>query len=266
MAQPISPFSGSGGYGSIMSPYYHQISQQVADEYIARENAKVDNAIKVASEIRNLAAASFGAPAEGGGVFGDIGRATGFTKDAGLMNVMNPSSLSQYYAQASELDKKSSAAKKMLEVNPELFGLNQEQAKQLGDVTGKMSSTERYEFFQQYVPTLFKAQQAKLEQEAVYKKALAGIEPVPNLSGMAEGLRGITGGQPAPSSPVAPQPAPSVSPEMQTKGLQVPRTPSFDEATLNSADYYMRKTYGPKWREEGRKITDQDLRNAGIIP
>jgi hypothetical protein len=37
-----------------------------------------------------------------------------------------------------------------------------------------MSSTERSAFFQAYVPDLFKAQQAKLEQDAAYRRAVAG--------------------------------------------------------------------------------------------
>lgn len=174
MAQPISPFEGKGGYGDVMSPNYEQISGQVGDAYIARQNAKVDNAVKAFSEIRNLAANSFGAPAEGGGFWGEMGRATGFTKDAGLMNTMNPSAISQYYAQASELDKKSNAMKKMLELNPEMFGLDKDQVKQLGDVTSKMSSTERSAFFQAYVPDLFKAQQAKAEQASAQNRIIAG--------------------------------------------------------------------------------------------
>ena len=177
MAQPIQPFSGAGGYGETMSPYYEQISGQVGDAYIARQNQKVDNAIKAFSEIRNAAASAFGVPTEGGGFLGEIGRATGFTKDAGLMNAMNPSAISQYYAQSSELDKKSNAMKKMLELNPEMFGLDKDQVKQMGDVTSKMSSTERSAFFQTYVPDLFKAQQAKLEQAGALQRSEIGVGP-----------------------------------------------------------------------------------------
>lgn len=242
MAQPIQPFAGGGGYGNIMAPGYLDIASQVANQVTEERNRRGD--------------AAFNA------IGGLVGRTLG--GNPAEMNAMFPSALNQYYAQASELDKKSSAAKKMLEVNPELFGLNQEQAKQLGDVTGKMSSTERYDFFQQYVPTLFKAQQAKLEQEAVYKKTLAGREPVPNLSGMEEGLRGITGGQSALSSPIAPRPTPSVSPEMQTKGLQVPSTPSFDPREgADKLGEYMRGKYGPDWQRKGIKISKADLDALG---
>lgn len=247
MAQPISPFSGLGGYGSIMSPYYQQVSQQVGDEFIARENAKIDSLQQALNSAMGL-----GIQSKGG--------------DAGLIQKAIPSSLNEYYAQASELDKKSSAAKKMLEVNPKLFGLSEDEAKGLSKFTDTMSSTERYDFFQQYVPTLFKAQQAKLEQDAAMGKALAGREPVPDLSGMGEGLRAVTGTQSAPSNRIAPRPTPSGSSEMEPKPLQVPPDPLLDEDTLRAADYYMRKTYDEKWREKGIKITNQDLRNAGIIP
>ncbi len=190
-----------------MSPNYEQISSQVGDAYIARQNAKVDNAVKAFGEIRNLAANAYGAPAEGGGFFGRLGRATGFTQDAGLMNTMNPSSISQYYAQSSELDKKSNAAKKMLELNPEMFGLNQDQAKQLGDVTSKMSSTERHAFFQDYVPTLFKAQQSNLERQFATQKALAAQKPPLDLSGIDTAIESIWGGAPKVES-VPPRVAP----------------------------------------------------------
>ena len=225
MAQPISPFEGKGGYGDVMSPNYEQISGQVGDAYIARQNAKVDNAVKAFSEIRNLAANSFGAPAEGGGFWGEMGRATGFTKDAGLMNTMNPSAISQYYAQASELDKKSNAMKKMLELNPEMFGLDKDQVKQLGDVTSKMSSTERSAFFQTYVPDLFKAQQAKLEQDAAYKRALlasGGSKGMPMAYNPDEIFGSIFSGTPTPSQ-TPPRVVPAGTP-MQGQDTTQPAT------------------------------------------
>ena len=158
MAQPIQPFAGTGGYGNTMSPYYQQVSQQVGDEYIARENAKVDSAQQALNSLIGMGANAGGA-------------------DPSMSAKMLPSSLNDYYAQSSELDKKSNAAKKMLELNPEMFGLDKDQAKQLGDVTSKMSSTERSAFFQNYVPTLFKAQQAKLEQAGALQRSEIGVGP-----------------------------------------------------------------------------------------
>jgi hypothetical protein len=158
MAQPIQPFLGGGGYGNVMAPSYQQVSRQVGDEYISRENAKVDSAQQALNSIIGMGAKAGGA-------------------DPLMASKMLPSSINEYYAQASELDKKSNAMKKMLELNPELFGLNQDQAKQLGNVTSKMSSTERHAFFQDYVPTLFKAQQAKLEQAATMQRAQIGVGP-----------------------------------------------------------------------------------------
>lgn len=252
MAQPTQPFAGQGGYGNIMSPYYQQVSSQVGDEYIARENAKVDNAIKAFSEIRNLAAASFGAPTEGGGFMGGIGRATGFTKDAGLMNTMNPSAISQYYAQSSELDKKSNAMKKMLELNPEMFGLDKDQAKQLGDVTSKMSSTERSAFFQTYVPDLFKAQQAKLEQNALSQRASIGKEIAPDISNLGQGLKSVTLNQPTPA---------------RTQSLTSSSMPGSEINLQSGADRlqsHMESKYGADWRSRGLKVSRQDVIDAGL--
>lgn len=183
MAQPIQPFSGGGGYGSVMAPGYQQISQQVGDEYIARQNAKVDSAQQALNSIIGMGAKAGGA-------------------DPSMAGKMLPSSINEYYAQASELDKKSSAMKKMLELNPEMFGLDKDQAKQLGDVTSKMSSTERSAFFQTYVPDLFKAQQAKLEQDAAYKRALlasGGSKGMPMAYNPDEIFGSIFSGTPSPS-------------------------------------------------------------------
>jgi len=158
MALPNQPFAGGGGYGSIMSPYYQQVSQQVGDEYIARENAKVDSTQQALNSVIGMGAKAGGA-------------------DPSMAAKMLPSSVNDYYAQSSELDKKSNATKKMLELNPEMFGLSQDQVKQMSDVTSKMSSTERGAFFQNYVPTLFKAQQAKLEQAGALQRSEIGVGP-----------------------------------------------------------------------------------------
>jgi len=177
MAQPIQPFSGGGGYGNIMAPGYQQISQQVGDEYIARQNAKVDSAQQALNSIIGMGAKAGGA-------------------DPLMAGKMLPSSINEYYAQSSELDKKSNAAKKMLELNPEMFGLNQEQAKQLSDVTSKMSSTERHAFFQDYVPTLFKAQQSNLERQFATQKALAAQKPPLDFGGLDTAIDSIWNGAP----------------------------------------------------------------------
>lgn len=252
MAQPIQPFSGAGGYGETMSPYYEQISGQVGDAYIARQNQKVDNAIKAFSEIKNAAANAFGVPTEGGGFLGEIGRATGFTKDAGLMNAMNPSAISQYYAQSSELDKKSNAMKKMLELNPEMFGLDKDQVKQMGDVTSKMSSTERSAFFQTYVPDLFKAQQAKLEQNALSQRASIGKEIAPDISNLGQGLKSVTLNQPTPA---------------RTQSLTSSSMPGSEINLQSGADRlqsHMESKYGADWRSRGLKVSRQDVIDAGL--
>lgn len=150
MALPTQPFAGGGGYGPTMAPGYLETTGREAERVTQERNQRNEAAINA--------------------VGGLLGRGMGM--DAGEVNAMFPSAMSSYYAQSSELDKKSNAMKKMLEVNPEMFGLSGDQAKRLGDVTSKMSSTERSAFFQTYVPDLFKAQQAKLEQDAAYKRAL----------------------------------------------------------------------------------------------
>ena len=155
MAQPTQPFAGGGGYGNIMAPGYLEIAGREAERITQERNQRNDSAINA--------------------VGGLLGRGMGM--DAGEVNAMFPSAMSQYYAQSSELDKKSNAMKKMLELNPEMFGLDKDQVKQMGDVTSKMSSTERSAFFQTYVPDLFKAQQAKLEQAGALQRSEIGVGP-----------------------------------------------------------------------------------------
>ena len=155
MAQPTQPFAGGGGYGNIMAPGYLEIAGREAERITEERNKRNDAAINA--------------------VGGLLGRGMGM--DAGEVNAMFPSAMSQYYAQSSELDKKSNAMKKMLELNPEMFGLDKDQVKQMGDVTSKMSSTERSAFFQTYVPDLFKAQQAKLEQAGALQRSEIGVGP-----------------------------------------------------------------------------------------
>jgi hypothetical protein len=183
MAQPIQPFAGGGGYGNVMAPGYLETASQVASQVTDERNRRGD--------------AAFNA------VGGLLGRFSGM--DASEAQAMFPSALGQYYAQSSELDKKSNAMKKMLELNPELFGLNQDQAKQLGNVTSKMSSTERHAFFQDYVPTLFKAQQAKAEQSAAMQRAMLSAEgrsKAPMMSNPDEIFGSIFSGTPIePKSP-----------------------------------------------------------------
>jgi len=183
MAQPTQPFAGGGGYGNIMAPGYLEIAGREAERITEERNKRNDAAINA--------------------VGGLLGRGMGM--DASEVNAMFPSAMSSYYAQSSELDKKSNAMKKMLELNPEMFGLDKDQAKQLGDVTSKMSSTERSAFFQTYVPDLFKAQQAKLEQNAAYKRALmtsGGRERLPMAYNQDEIFGSIFSGAPAqPTSP-----------------------------------------------------------------
>lgn len=183
MALPTQPFAGGGGYGPTMAPGYMEMAAREAERITQERNQRND--------------AAFNA------VGGLVGRGAGM--DPGMVNAMFPSAMSSYYAQSSELDKKSGAMKKMLEVNPELFGLNQEQAKQLGAVTSKMSSTERHAFFQDYVPTLFKAQQAKAEQSAAMQRAMLSSEgrgKAPMMNNPDEIFGSIFSGAPAqPASP-----------------------------------------------------------------
>lgn len=202
MAQPTQPFAGGGGYGNIMAPGYLEIAGREAERITEERNKRNDAAINA--------------------VGGLLGRGMGM--DASEVNAMFPSAMSSYYAQSSELDKKSNAMKKMLELNPEMFGLDKDQVKQLGDVTSKMSSTERSAFFQDYVPTLFKAQQAKLEQAGALSKIvtgafaseaakLAGTPSSPSMVVPSETGAGII--SPAPVAPMSTQ-ATSVQPAAQT--------------------------------------------------
>lgn len=198
MAQPIQPFSGGGGYGNIMAPGYQQISQQVGDEYIARQNAKVDSAQQALNSIIGMGAKAGGA-------------------DPLMAGKMLPSSINEYYAQSSELDKKSNAMKKMLELNPEMFGLDKDQVKQLGDVTSKMSSTERSAFFQSYVPDLFKAQQEKMQQSAALNRIVTGA-----FASKAAELAGTP-------TPAVPNAQPMIVPSQTGAGI-VPQAPQSTQS------------------------------------
>jgi hypothetical protein len=218
MAQPIQPFSGGGGYGNIMAPGYQQVSQQVGDEYISRENAKVDSAQQALNSIIGMGAKAGGA-------------------DPAMAGKMLPSSVNDYYAQSSELDKKSNAMKKMLELNPEMFGLDKDQVKQMGDVTSKMSSTERSAFFQTYVPDLFKAQQAKLEQNALSQRAMlsAGGNSSPMYNNPSDPIQAYLSGAPAqPTSP--PRVVPVGTPmRSQAPARAVPASRGLDMGNMGFA-------------------------------
>ena len=202
MAQPIQPFAGGGGYGNIMAPGYLEMAGREAERITQERNQRNDAAINA--------------------VGGLLGRGMGM--DAGEVNAMFPSAMSQYYAQSSELDKKSNAMKKMLELNPEMFGLDKDKVKQMSDVTSKMSSAERSAFFQTYVPDLFKAQQEKMQQSAALNRMVTGAfaskaaelagtptPAVPNVQPMI--VPSQTGAGIVPQAPQSTQ-----SPQMQSRG------------------------------------------------
>lgn len=197
MAQPTQPFAGGGGYGNIMAPGYLEIAGREAERITEERNKRNDAAINA--------------------VGGLLGRGMGM--DAGEVNAMFPSAMSQYYAQSSELDKKSNAMKKMLELNPEMFGLDKDQVKQMGDVTSKMSSTERSAFFQTYVPDLFKAQQANLDRK---QKLIAAQKPPLDLSGVGAAIDSIW--NPKPTGSQAPAAVAPVDQSMQGQDTTQPAT------------------------------------------
>lgn len=182
MALPTQPFAGGGGYGPTMAPGYMEMAAREAERITQERNQRND--------------AAFNA------VGGLVGRGAGM--DPGMVNAMFPSAMSSYYAQSSELDKKSGAMKKMLELNPEMFGLNEKQVQDMSKFTSKMSSTERSAFFQTYVPDLFKAQQAKLDQDAAYKRALlaSGGGGSPMYNNPSDPIQAYLSGAPVqPTSP-----------------------------------------------------------------
>lgn len=230
MAQPIQPFAGGGGYGNIMPPGYLEMAGREAERITQERNQRNDSAINA--------------------VGGLLGRGMGM--DAGEVNAMFPSAMSSYYAQSSELDKKSNAMKKMLELNPEMFGLDKDQVKQMGDVTSKMSSTERSAFFQTYVPDLFKAQQAKLEQNALSQRASIGKEIAPDISNLGQGLKSVTSNQ------LTPARAQSLTPS------SMPGSEINLQSGADRLQSHMESKYGADWRSRGLKVSRQDVIDAGL--
>lgn len=190
MANPINPFSGGGGYGSILPSEYQQISSMVGEKFVADENKKIDSLQSALNSIIGM-----GAKAGGG--------------DAGMAASLLPSSLNEYYAKASEAQGKAKAYEGLMKTSPELFGLSSDQAKGFADFASKLPPTAVPEFYQ----LALKGGMAQQEQQNAINKILTGAfsskaaellgTPTPPTPSMPNNISGTE--QSSPSSLVVPK-------------------------------------------------------------
>lgn len=129
MANTNNPFAGGGGYGSIIPDEYQQVSSNVGDAYIARENKRLDSLQSALNSVIGMGARAGGA-------------------DAGMAASLLPSDLNSYYQQASEAQGKSKAYEGLVKTSPELFGLTEKQSKSFIDFASKLPPIAVPEFYQ----------------------------------------------------------------------------------------------------------------------
>jgi hypothetical protein len=93
----------------------------------------------------------------------------------------------------------------------------------------------------------YKMDQINAEQLGMFTRAQAGKEPTPDLAGLGQGLRQVTGvATPPPQQPAAPA--------MQ-----------FDvTAPVQKLQDFMSKKYGPDYKLRGIQASDQDVIDAGL--
>ena len=93
----------------------------------------------------------------------------------------------------------------------------------------------------------YKMQQIEAEQKGMFNKAMAGKEPTPDLAGLGQGLRQVTG--------VAAQvPQQSAAPAMQ-----------FDvTGPAQKLQDFMSSKYGPDYKSRGIRASAQDVMDAGL--
>jgi hypothetical protein len=101
----------------------------------------------------------------------------------------------------------------------------------------------------------YKMEQIGAEQKGLFDRAVAGKKPVPDLSGIASGLKQATG-TPSQSEPVAPTPSGS------------PFDMPGDDFDLNSAvdklEVYMINEYGPDYKARKIQPSERDMVKAGF--
>lgn len=187
MATPIQPFSGGGGYGSVIPQDYLGFTSGVMDKWKSEKDAKTEGILSSLSAVAgNLA----GQPE--------------------MANTLFPSALGKYYQQASEAQGKAKAYEGLVKASPELFGLSAEQAKSFTDFASKLPPTAVPEFYQM-------ALKGGMLQQELGVKAMAGKKPPLNLEGLDQGfmslIKGPTpavqGNAPAESVSAEPMPSPA---------------------------------------------------------
>lgn len=129
-----------------------------------------------------------------------------------------------------------------------------DQASQFLAQTADMKPSEKNMFFNTVVPPAigqyYKMQQIEAEQAGLFNRAMAGKEPVPNLSNLGQGLRVSYGAE---SAPVAP-----------TQAIE-PQQMGFDATSAASKleDFMIRK-HGADYKIKGIKASKQDVIEAGL--
>ena len=126
-----------------------------------------------------------------------------------------------------------------------------DQASQFLAQTADMKPSEKNMFYNTIVPPAigqyYKMQQIEAEQKGMFNRAMAGKEPTPDLAGLGQGLRQVTGvAAPAPQQPAAPA--------MQ-----------FDvTGPAQKLQDFMSSKYGPDYKSRGIRASAQDVMDAGL--
>lgn len=162
MANTNNPFSGGGGYGSVIPDEYQQVSSNVGDAYIARENKRLDSLQSALNSVIGMGARAGGA-------------------DAGMAASLLPSDLNSYYQQASEAQGKAKAYEGLVKTSPELFGLTTTQAESFTDFARKLPPIAVPEFYQM-------ALKGGMAQQELGAKMMAGKKAPLNLEGLDQGF------------------------------------------------------------------------------
>ena len=123
-----------------------------------------------------------------------------------------------------------------------------------GDVYKNMGTAEKAQFWGDVraynaaaLGQYHKMQQIEAEQKGMFNRAMAGKEPTPDLAGLGQGLRQVTGvAAPAPQQPAAPA--------MQ-----------FDvTGPAQKLQNFMSSKYGPDYKSKGIRASAQDVMDAGL--
>jgi hypothetical protein len=126
-----------------------------------------------------------------------------------------------------------------------------DQASQFIAQTADMKPSEKNMVYNMIVPPAigqyYKMQQIEAEQKGMFNRAMAGKEPTPDLAGLGQGLRQVTGvAAPAPQQPAAPA--------MQ-----------FDvTGPAQKLQNFMSSKYGPDYKSKGIRASAQDVMDAGL--